>query len=271
MGHKMSGISFVIVTAGNNDSSLEQIIDSIECQNMPEYECIIVGGRTTNVNRKNTIHIPFNEEITYKPWLTRKKNLGVHLAQYDIVVVMHDYYVFDSNWYEEFVKFGFDWDICVHQNLACKEQNYVRGNGWRAGPIPGYPELPFAMTIPWDIDCFIPYMAIQGAYWVAKRNVMLEEQLNENLLLGQDDDIEWSARVVPGWLGQKPNQNKYKIVCNPNCITRNNKTKEPYQGDPDFEAISKKLNPLWEWLRAGNRRSGVLHYDGQEQQVYLAK
>lgn len=267
----MTGISFVIVTSGTNDNSLNEIIDSIEVQNMSEYEIIIVGGRTTSVNRKNTTHIPFNEEITRKPWLTRKKNTGIYLAQHDVVVVMHDYYVFDANWYEEFEKFGTDWDICVHQNLACKEQNYVRGNGWRAGPIPGYPEIPFAMTIPWDIDCFIPYMAIQGAYWVAKKHVMLEQQLNENLLLGDNDDIEWCERVVPGWLGQRPNQNDYKVVCNPNCITRNNKAKAPYPGNPDFDAISRHLDPLWNWLREGNRRPGVWHYERDIGQVVIAK
>lgn len=267
----MTGISFIVVTSGTNDKSIEQIIDSIEIQNLPAYEFIIVGGITSSITKNNCVHIPFNETITHRPWLTRKKNLGIHLAQYDNVVVMHDYYVFDHNWYEEFVKFGTDWDICVHQNLACQEQNYVRGNGWRAGPIPGYPEIPFAMTIPWDIDCFIPYMAIQGAYWVAKKNVMLEQQLNENLLLGQNDDIEWCERVVPGWLGQKPNQNDYKIVCNPNCITRNNKRKEPYPGNPDFDAISKNLEPLWNWLRQGNRRQGVWHYESSVNQVVLAK
>jgi hypothetical protein len=267
----MTGISFVMVTSGTNDSSLDQIIDSLESQNIPEYEIIIVGGKTTSVNRRRTTHIPFNEEITHKPWLTRKKNIGIHLAQYDIVVVMHDYYVFDSNWYEEFEKFGTDWDICVHQNLACAAQNYVRGNGWRAGPIPGYPEIPFAMTIPWDIDCFIPYMAIQGAYWVAKKQVMLEQQLNENRLLGDNDDIEWCERVVPGWLGMKPDQNEYKIVCNPNCITRNNKEKPSYPGNPDFDAISRHLDPLWNWLRAGNRRAGVLHWESSTNQVVFAK
>lgn len=267
----MVKISFVIVTSGNNDSSLNQIIDSIEVQSIPAYEIIIVGGETTTINRKNTIHVSFNESIVHKPWLTRKKNLGVQAAQYDIVVVMHDYYVFDSNWYTEFNKFGTDWDICVHQNLACKEQNFVRGNGWRAGPIPGYPEIPFAMTIPWDIDCFIPYMAIQGAYWVAKRNVMLTDQLNEKLLLGEEDDIEWSARVVPGWLGHRTNQIGRRIVCNPNCITRNNKIKPTYPGNPDFDLMSKHLEPLWNWLREGNRRSGVWHWEQKFGKVMLAK
>jgi len=266
----MPGISFVVVTGGTNDNNLNQIIDSLEVQKIPEYEVLIIGGRTTTVNRKNTIHIPFNESVVPKPWLTRKKNIGAHLAQYDIVVIMHDYYAFDPDWYIEFEKFGTDWDICVQQTFSLPEQGSQRCNGWRAGPIPGYPEIPYAMTIPWDIDCFIPYMAIQGAYWVAKREVMLQEPLDESLLMGESDDIEWSSRVVPGWLGQKPEQNDYKIVSNPKCITRLIKLKPLYPGNPDWAALEQQLQPLWEKIRNGYRRAGVYHYEKELGKVILS-
>jgi hypothetical protein len=119
---------------------------------------------------------------------------------------MHDYHIFEPDWYIEFEKFGTDWDICVHQIRHMPEQASIRCNGWRAESIPGYPEIPNAMTIPWDIDCFIPYMPIQGAYWVAKKYVMLEQPLDERLIFGDSEDIEWSSRVVPGWKGEKIDQ-----------------------------------------------------------------
>lgn len=264
----MTGISFIIVTSGTNDNSVSQIIDSIEKQNMPKYEVLIVGGMTTTISRKNTIHIPFDETLQKKAWLTKKKNIGANRAQYDVLVVSHDYYEFDPTWYEEFEKFGTDWDICIQQSLASKAQGSVRANGWRAGPIPGYPEIPWAMTIPWDIDCFIPYMAIQGAFWVCKKHVMIDNPLDETLVQA-NDDIEWSSRVVPGWLGEKPDQNRYKIVSNSRCITRLNKWKEPYPGNPDFEAIERSLDPLWNFLREGKRRSGVYHYESSLGRVVL--
>jgi hypothetical protein len=184
---------------------------------------------------------------------------------------MHDYHAFDPDWYIEFEKFGTDWDICVQQTFAIPEQRSQRCNGWRAGPIPGYPEIPFAMTIPWDIDCFIPYMAIQGSFWVAKKSVMLETPLNEKLLYGDSDDIEWSSRVVPGWLGQKPAQNKYKIVANPKCVTRFIKYKAPYPGDPDFAEMEKSLEWLWDLLRRGYRRPGVYHYESASNQIIITQ
>ena len=87
---------------------------------------------------------------------------------------MHDYIVLDQNWYQEFLNFGFDWDICVHKNTALDPntgQGYIRSNGWRiCQPIPGYPEFPWAMQVPYDIDVFIPYMSINGSYWCCKKN-----------------------------------------------------------------------------------------------------
>ena len=265
----MTGISFIVVTSGSNDNGLNEVIDSIEVLSIPEYEVIVVGGLTTTLDRKNTIHVPFDENATPKTWLTRKKNLGVQHSKYDVVVIMHDYYVFDANWYTEFEKFGLDWDICVHQSLHSAEQGSIRANGWRTGNIPGFPEIPFCMSIPWDIDCFIPYMGIQGAYWVAKRQLMIDEPLNETRFMGEDDDTEWSERVVPCYMGQKPEQVGYKIVANPNCVVRFNKIKGTYPGNPDWAAIEKSLDWLWDLLRAGYRRPGIYYYENSVGKVVL--
>jgi hypothetical protein len=78
----MTGISFIITTAGTDDASLLQVIDSIERNKIPQYEIIIVGGLTTTVNRKNTIHVPFDETQKSSAWLTKKKNLGVKTSRY---------------------------------------------------------------------------------------------------------------------------------------------------------------------------------------------
>ena len=267
----MTGISFIIPTSGTNDAGLNQIIDSIESLSIPQYEVVIIGGLSCQVKRNNTTHIPFDETLTPSAWLTRKKNTGVIASRYDNLVIMHDYHIFEPDWYIEYEKFGQDWDICVHQIITSVEQGSQLGNGWRIGPIPGYPELPECMPVPWDIDCFIPYMAIQGSYWVAKKHVMLEEMLDENLLAGQEDDIEWSSRVVPGWFGQKPNQLGYKIVANPKCVARFTKLKPPYPGNPDWIAIRDSFNPLWEQLRAGQRRPGVYHYESNLGKVILSQ
>ena len=72
--------TFGIITS-NNIENLNKIIDSIEIQNISNYEIIIVGCNKifnlTNLNklkRKNCTCIPFDESI-YPGWITKKKNI----------------------------------------------------------------------------------------------------------------------------------------------------------------------------------------------------
>ena len=264
----MSNISFIISTGGDNDARLHQVIDSIEVLNIPHYEVLLVGGQTSTVKRKNTLHIPFAEN-TPLPWYTKKKNLGVKISKYEISVVMHDYYNFDPNWYEEFIKFGTDWDVCVQQHFVIPELGEYRYNGWRTGPIPGYPEMPYNLALPWDIDCFVPYMAIHGSYWVAKKETMITHPLNESLFCHDSDDIEWSSRIVPGWLGQKIDQTGVKIVANPKCVTRHNKEKGVWPCGPDNDEILHSLNYIWDEIRAGYIRPGTPYYDSKTHSIII--
>lgn len=195
----MTGISFGITTSGTNDAMVNAVIDSIEAQQIPEYEIVLVGGATTTIQRPNVRHIPFDEStwahvtIHGHPgrWTTRKKNLSVQHAKYDLCVVMHDYIQINPGWYKAVEEFGYDWDMCFHNTLL---SNGERGDTWRINQFPG---LPRWCMIPYDIDLFLPYMILQGNFWIAKKSAMLAYPLNEDLLWGMDDDTEWSRRVIP--------------------------------------------------------------------------
>jgi hypothetical protein len=162
---------------------INSIIDSIENQNIPNFEIIIVGGKNYYKNRKNVIHINFNELI--KPgWLTKKKNIIIENSKYENIVTMHDYIILNEGWYQGFLKFGNDWDVCM--NVV----NNIEDGRW----------IDWLDRHPCGHHVLIPYenttksMYVNGAYWVAKRQHMLKYKHNESLLWGQADDIEWSDR-----------------------------------------------------------------------------
>jgi glycosyltransferase involved in cell wall biosynthesis len=209
----MTTISFCIITSGTEDDQLKRTIDSIIALNIPTYEIVVVGGNSEISNISNRIKwVPFDESsraseiVDNKPgrWITRKKNLSVQNAQYEVCVVIHDYIQFDSNWWIEFEKFGTHWDICVHQILNILG---TRAEGFR---IDNHPLLPRDCMVPWDMIDLIQYMGISGNYQCIKRERWLEEPMNENLLWGQAEEMEWSRRVVP----------KFHIKANPHCIVR---------------------------------------------------
>jgi len=209
----MNGISFCITTSGTNDYGVQQVIDSIRALHIPNYEVIYCGGLTTSIPQSDTVkHLPFDESVKAHVilhghpgrWTTRKKNLSVAAARYDIVVVIHDYIVFHPNWWEAFQAFGTHWDICVHQ---CLLSNGVRADGWR---VDRHPMLPRWAMVPYDMEDLVQYMGLQGNYNVVKRDRWLETPLNEDILWGEEEEMEWSRRIVP----------KSHIRCNPKCIVQ---------------------------------------------------
>ena len=103
--------TFGIIT-NNNITNLYKIIDSIELQNIPNYEIIIVGVNI-NLNKKNCTCIQFDESI-YPGWIARKKNIITQNAKYENIVYMHDYIILDKNWYNGFLKYGNNFDVVIN-------------------------------------------------------------------------------------------------------------------------------------------------------------
>lgn len=200
-------VSFVILTDGAVDDRLNSIIDSIELNRIPQHQILIVGGAQTTVSRNATQHLPFDETLSSSPWITRKKNIATPLVSHDVVVYLHDYHVFDEDWYEELVAFGLDWDIQMHQ------VRMITGHRMFDWLTIDYPNLPSHFALPYERTDITRHQYISGGYWVCKRHVMEAEPLNEALKHHGCEDLEWSRRVLP----------KYRYVMNPKCIVRHNK------------------------------------------------
>jgi hypothetical protein len=197
--------TFGIITNIANDNILK-IIESIENLKINKYEIIIVGG--INIYNKNIIHIPFNETI--KPsWITKKKNIICNKASYENIVLLHDYILFSNDWYEGFLKFGNDFDVCVTK--------IVNKNGRRFRDYTLYPYFfPKLANNIFKTRALLPYdyspshklsklSYISGSYYIIKKNVALKYPLNENLVWGQSEDVYLSKQLV---------LNNYTIKCN---------------------------------------------------------
>jgi hypothetical protein len=213
--------SFGIITNETSCDLLDIIIDSIELQYIPNYEIIIIGN--VNIKRKNTIVIPFDESI-YPCWITKKKNIITPHAKYENIVYMHDYVKLVDDWYNGFLLYGHNFDIISYKILymyyrrfrdLVLNRNFLEGkkllNGQRTHVIingldewiqstdnillykPNGNEILLDYTI--DLKLFQPYIYISGTYWVAKKHVMTEFPLNENLLHGHSEDVDWTQMV----------------------------------------------------------------------------
>jgi hypothetical protein len=208
--------TFGIITDGNSEDNLNKVIDSIESQNIKEYQIIIVGN--SYISRDNTFIIPFNETIR-PSWITRKKNLITINSRYENIVYSHDYVVFEPGWYDGFLKFGEDFKICMNKFV---NPDNSRFRDWVIWPhndnfMDGIVLPNRECLIPYDITHLSKYMYISGTYWVAKKSTMMEFPLNENLSWGQGEDVFWSKQV----------RQKYDFSINQFSTVKSLKFKDP--------------------------------------------
>jgi hypothetical protein len=182
-------LTWSIITSGNYPHMIDEIISKINLLNMPDYEIIVCGGEDVHDSR----HIPF-EEDGQGGWITRKKNETTKASKGDAIAYLHDYLKPCSDFWEGFKEFGWDWDICMTRILNADGSRF---RDWCLSPEV---ELPAHR----DRERLLPYsyipdpkkMYISGAFWVAKREFMMEHMLDESLRWGQGEDVEWSNRSL---------------------------------------------------------------------------
>lgn len=187
--------TFGIITSGDEAAHVRvrTMIDSIHSLYV-DCEIIVVGGRSPN---PHVVHIPFDETVKPK-WITRKKNIITGTAKYENIAYCHDYVRFMPGWAEGWENHPFevgmnpiemldgrryrDWIMC-----HCDTANVAR----KACGIPDSRQN----LIPYSETRLSKLQYISGAYWVAKKSVMLEFPLDEKLGWGEGEDIIWSHRV----------------------------------------------------------------------------
>lgn len=221
---------------------MAQSIKSIENLNIPNYEIIIMGNADQLRNKfKNLKVINFDE--TFKPlWITRKKNMITEYAKYENIVYIHDYIKFDLDWYEGFKKFGTNFEICTSKIRTIDD---VRFRDWTMFPwhhcYGG--KLATDTRKLWEYsgiinnECMLPYdetrlnkyQYLTGCYWVGKRNIMLKNPLDNNLVWDQGEDCEWSQRIT----------SKYQIKMNQNSTIRFMKEKQEAMNPIKPECLAK--------------------------------
>jgi len=212
--------TFGIITDGSQDDRLVEIGYSIISLNIPKFEIIAVGpfeeyseGELGGMTIKK---IPFDESAK-KSWITRKKNIITEQAKYENIVYLHDYIKFEPDWYEGWLKFGDDWDMAMNKIVGqngerfrdwCYWDNPKYGSArhiqekWTNGPMLCQGEARLANYNSTETN----YMYVSGSYFVAKKQFMLDNSLDESLGWGEGEDVEHSLRVRPFW-NYKMNQN----------------------------------------------------------------
>lgn len=192
----MKGWSFGIV-AGNDCTLLKSVIESIrnEVKGFENYEILIAGDQNKILDfaAEDVILIGFNESI--KPgWITRKKNLIAQQSKFDKISMHHDYISLMSGWYQNFKKFGDDWDVAMTRVENIDGTRFRDWLSWQDGQGDKIVEF-----LRYDDQTQTNKMYVSGSYFCVKKNFMIKHPFNENLSWGQGEDVEWSKSVREKW------------------------------------------------------------------------
>ena len=178
--------TFGIITAGGYDDYIKTCVESIREEKIPHYEIIIVGD--TSIKGDDITNIPFDESVK-AGWITRKKNIIVSNAKYENIVLLHDYLALQRGWYQGFLTFGNDFDICVNKIMD------IFGRRFRDMPFFDSfhtLNLGFGNLVPFNYE---PHhklnklLYISGTYYVIKKNIALKYPLDESLCHNMGEDV----------------------------------------------------------------------------------
>lgn len=181
--------SFGIITKDTDSENLNSVINSIILQKIQNFEIIVVGPKNVLTDASSNIKYIFFDESSKPGWITKKKNLITKNAAFENIVFLHDYVALLPGWYEGYIRFGSDWNVCMNRVEDIKGRRFYDWVAWDHPVLEKYSPLNY-----YD-NSLAKFSFVPGGYWVAKKSFMLNNLLNETLLWGESEDIEWSLRV----------------------------------------------------------------------------
>ena len=206
-------ISFGISTTYKEMSKLKEVVDSIHNLQIPkdQYEILIIGDK--KLDPENNVSYIYFDESEKKGWITRKKNILGEESRFDNLVICNDYFIFQPEFYKNWVEFGEDWDV------ASNAQQYITGervfHDWCTFDHPNHP---WGTMIEYDDWSHTRYQFQAGGYVVVKKHILKQYPFNESLVWGKEEDVEWSKRI----------RQSCKYVCNGKSIVKHNKHHHTY-------------------------------------------
>jgi glycosyltransferase involved in cell wall biosynthesis/radical SAM superfamily enzyme YgiQ (UPF0313 family)/Tfp pilus assembly protein PilF len=202
-GSNEASWTFGIVTNGQRNIWVDELIASILNQNIEEFE-IIVCGAYENARMYPITHLSFEGDEN-RGWITRKKNMIISRASKHNLCLLHDRMRLDSEWYKGIKRFGTDFVLQYCQVLSIDRQT-VHNSATVAIAEQGK-----------VVMCNLPNgikqqgMWIDGAQIIGKTRALKENPLNEELLIGEGEDVEWSRRVIAKGLEFKFNPHSHLL------------------------------------------------------------
>lgn len=183
--------SFGIITNGKKLDFVNNLINSINQQNIPAYEILICGPYPKN-EKVDYTNIQIIDDViiegdTRFP-IPAKKNKIISQAKYNNLCILHDRFSLPVDWFKNMANYGnyFDY-LCIPTLDKYKNRFAV---DWMTFSFPLTRRIQQNRSLPYHV--WSPEVIIQGGVIVGKRNLMSKYKIDERLHWEEFEDMHFS-------------------------------------------------------------------------------
>lgn len=189
--------TFGMLTQGKKPKLVEDFCKSIREFGGPEHEIIICGPYSSSLDQYDVI---YNSKV-YSPLyadICKKKNDIVNMAKHENIMLLHDRYILNSDFFIGFDKYGYDFDFLTIRQYHASGKNY-----------PAYCSIDDKGELIWgQISECTDYKKswhshyLNGGLLVGKTTLFKEIPFNDSIFHNQAEDVELTrvmldAKIVP--------------------------------------------------------------------------
>jgi hypothetical protein len=185
--------TFGVISNGKKNPWVLELIKSIQEQNIPNYEVLIVGPNPySDSELARPDHVKILEDVVLieekRPPISHKKNKIIKKASYNNLCILHDRYLLPKNWFLNFQEYGNHFEILCLKTLNLEGKRYSVDWMKFHYPITSRFKLNRALLYDeWSDEAIIPGGAI-----IMKKNLVKEFLLDERLFWDEMEDFQLS-------------------------------------------------------------------------------
>lgn len=185
---KIHNWSFGIITNGKKQDSVNKLINSIECQDIKNYEIIICGPKFSTDDKRivNIDDVHIDNEI--RGPICHKKNRIIKKCKYENVAIFHDRYFLPNDWFLNMKEYGNFFELLSMPNIG--------PSGGRVNDYTFFPAKPFQKKFKFNplrnYNFWSDNWYSQGGVIISKKRILLDNLLDENLYWGELEDVAFS-------------------------------------------------------------------------------
>ena len=154
--------------------------------NCDDIEILVAGPKSISTKiEKNIKFIEFVDEGR-SARISLKKNVLASHAKGSNLLLLHDRYLVDTDFFEAFAKFGYDYGVVAPEQLFAESQKAYPGMLTFEGPLIKRVENEIIDEKMW----------VNGGCIVVKKEIFEKISLNSFLSWGEAEDIEWAQRLL---------------------------------------------------------------------------